>query len=295
MAAVQNRGELFTPERVAGMINKVRGHSTLAVLSQQEPLAFNGNEIFSFTMDNDIDVVAEGGAKSEGGVTISKTKMVPLKVEYSARFTDEMWYSGEESQLNILKAFTEGYAKKLAKGLDLMALHGINPRSKADSVVIGANNFDDTVTQTVDYDALAVDDALDDAIFLVTGAGGLVTGIAMSPVAGRDLSKVKINGVPQYPEFKLGAKPENLAGMRIDINDTISSIGDTDIYVGDFENAFKWGYSKNIGLQLHTSGDPDNTKRDLAGHNEILLRSETYLGWGILEPSSFARVVVAGE
>ena len=53
----------------------------------------------------------------------------------------------------------------------------------------------------------------------------------------------------------------------------------------------KWGYSKDIGLQIHTSGDPDNSGRDLAGHNEILLRSETYLGWGILDNKSFARVV----
>lgn len=292
MAQVQKMDALFNPERIAGMINKVKGHSSLAILSQQEPMTFVGNERFSFTMDNDINVVGESGAKAAGGVTITKTSMSPIKVEYSARFSTEMWYASEDNQIDIVKSFSEGYAKKLARGIDLMALHGVNPRSKTDTEIIGTNNFDDKVTQTVDYDALKVDDVLEDAIFTVTGSGGVNNGIAMSPVAGRDLSKVAVNGVRQYPEFRMGANPDNLAGMKTDINETVSTLGNTEIYVGDFANAFKWGYSKNIGLEMHTAGDPDNTGRDLAGHNEIMLRSETFLGWGILEPESFARVIV---
>lgn len=291
MATVQKMNGLFTPERIAGMINKVKGHSSLALLSQQEPVAFEGNEIFSFTMDNDVNIVAESGAKSAGGVTITKSKMVPIKVEYSARFSEEMWYASEENQIDIVKAFSEGYAKKLARGIDLMALHGVNPRTKSASDVITNSYFDKDVTQTVEYDAARIDDVLEDAIYLVTSSEGVNNGIAMSPVAGRDFSKVTVNGVRQYPEFRMGANPDNLAGMKIDINETVSAIGDTDIYVGDFANAFKWGYAKNIGLEMHTAGDPDNTGRDLAGHNEIMLRSETYLGWGILDTESFARVV----
>lgn len=288
---VQKRDELFTPERVAGMINKVAGYSSLAVLTQQEPVPFNGNEIFHFTMDNDIDVVAESGAKSEGGATIGKTQMVPIKVEYSARFSDEMWYSGEDAQLDIMRNFTEGYAKKLARGLDLMAFHGINPRTKTGSGVIGSNNFDDKITQTVEYVAEEVDNVIEDAIFLVTGSDNVNTGIAMSHTTARDLSKVNVGGVRQFSEFRMGNRPDTFAGVRNSVNNTVSEVGETEVYVGDFANSFKWGYAKNIGLQLHTAGDPDNTGRDLAGHNEVLLRSETYLGWGILDENAFARVI----
>lgn len=291
MTNIMKRDELFTPERIAGMINKVKGHSSLALLTQQEPVAFNGNEMFSFTLDKDIDLVDEGGAKSVGGATIQKVKMMPVKVEYSARFSDEMWFSGEEAQLNILKEFADGYSKKLARGLDLMSFHGINPRTKLVSELVNGKSFDTVVDQTVEYDAAKVDDVLEDAIFMVQNSEGITTGIAMAPVVGRDLSKVEVNGVRQYPEFRMGAKPENLAGMKIDINETVSAVGDTSIYVGDFANSVKWGYAKNIGLQVHTAGDPDNSGRDLAGHNEILLRSETYLGWGILDKASFARVI----
>ncbi|MDT2515710.1 phage major capsid protein [Enterococcus avium] len=291
MATVLKRDELFTPERIAGMINKVKGHSSLALLTQQEPVAFNGNEMFTFSLDKDIDLVDEGGAKTPGGATIDKVKMLPVKVEYSARFSDEMWFSGEEAQLNILKEFTDGYAKKLARGLDLMSFHGVNPRTKLAATLIDGKSFDDAINQTIEYDATKADDVLEDAIFLIQNSEGIITGIAMAPVVGRDLSKIEVNGVRQYPEFRMGAKPDNLAGMKVDINETVSAVGDTSIYVGDFANSVKWGYAKNIGLQVHTAGDPDNSGRDLAGHNEILLRSETYLGWGILDKNSFARVV----
>lgn len=291
MANVLKRDELFTPERVAGMINKVKGHSSLALLTQQEPVPFNGNETFSFTLDKDIDLVDESGAKSAGGATIEKVKMVPVKVEYSARFSDEMWYSGEEAQLNILKEFTDGYAKKLARGLDLMSFHGVNPRTKTTSDLVSSKSFDKVVDQTIEYNAAKVDDVLEDGIFLIQNSEGIITGIAMSPVAGRDLSKIEVNGVRQYPEFRMGAKPDSLSGMKVDINETVSAVGDTQMYVGDFANSVKWGYAKNIGLQIHTAGDPDNSGRDLAGHNEIMLRSETYIGWGILEKNSFARLI----
>lgn len=291
MATVLKRDELFTPERIAGMINKVKGHSSLALLTQQEPVAFNGNEMFSFTLDKDIDLVDESGAKTPGGATIVKVKMMPVKVEYSALFSDEMWHSGEEAQLNILKEFTEGYAKKLARGLDLMSFHGVNPRTKVASELVANKSFDSVIDQTIDYDATKADDVLEDAIFVIQSSEGSITGIAMAPAVGRDLSKVEVNGVRQYPEFRMGGKPDNLAGMKVDINETVSAVGDTQMYVGDFANSVKWGYAKEIGLQIHTAGDPDNSGRDLAGHNEILLRSETYLGWGILDATSFARVI----
>ena len=59
---------------------------------------------FIFTMDSDIDVVAENGAKSHGGVTLTPTTIVPIKVEYGARISDEFMYAAEDEQINILKS-----------------------------------------------------------------------------------------------------------------------------------------------------------------------------------------------
>ena len=45
-------------------------------------------------------------------------------------------YAAEEKQLDILEQFNDGFAKKVARGLDIMAMHGLNPRSDtaADSI-----------------------------------------------------------------------------------------------------------------------------------------------------------------
>ena len=91
--AVLSKGTLFDPELVTDLINKVKGKSSLAVLSKQVPVSFNGNKIFTFTLDKDVDVVAENGKKSEGGVSVEPVKIIPIKIEYGARVSDEFIYA----------------------------------------------------------------------------------------------------------------------------------------------------------------------------------------------------------
>ena len=39
-----SKGNLFNPELITDLINKVKGKSSLAVLSQQTPISFNGQK-----------------------------------------------------------------------------------------------------------------------------------------------------------------------------------------------------------------------------------------------------------
>ena len=160
----QKKETLFNPQAVNDLINKVKGESVLAKLTNQDAIGFNGNEYFTFDFENEIDIVAEGGAKSHGGIKVEPITVVPLKVEYGARVTDEFMYASEEKQLAILQNFNEGYAKKLAKGLDIMAFSGTNPRTGTKSTIIGDNNFADKVTQEVTFDAATADDNLENAV-----------------------------------------------------------------------------------------------------------------------------------
>jgi len=64
------------------------------------------------------------------------------------------------------------------------------------------------------------------------------------------------------------------------------------VYAGDFQNAFKWGYAANVPLEVIQYGDPDGRSRDLKRYNEVCLRAEAYIGWGILAADHFARVKV---
>ena len=291
--AVLSKGTLFDPELVSDLVNKVQGKSSLAVLAKQVPVSFNGSKEFTFTLDKDVDVVAENGKKTEGGITVEPVIISPIKIEYGARISDEFLYAADEEKINILKAFNEGFAKKVARGLDIMAMHGVNPRTKQASTVIGTNHFDNLVSQKVTFVKAQVEENIEAAVGLVQGSNGVVTGMAMSPTVSSELAKLKVNGVRQYPELAWGANPGSINGLAVDINTTVSEGVDNKekAIVGDFANMFKWGYAKEVPLQVIEYGDPDNSGKDLKGYNQVYLRAEAYIGWAILDAKSFARIV----
>lgn len=291
---VLSKGSLFDPELVTDLINKVKGKSSLAVLSSNKPIPFNGQKEFTFSMDSEIDIVAENGKKTEGGVSLDPVTIVPIKFEYGARVSNEFMLANEDVQLDILKSFNDGFAKKVARGLDIAAMHGLNPRTGTTSSVVGDNNFDSKVTQTVTYAQATPDECIEASIAQVEGAENEVTGITICSDVRSDLAKMKNStGEKLYPEFKFGGKPSTLGAQTLDINNTVafgSSTKDKAI-IGDFANMFKWGYSKEIPLKVIEYGDPDNSGKDLQGYNQVYLRAEIFLGWGILDPESFSRIV----
>lgn len=283
---------LFDPQLVSDLMSKVKGKSSLAALSQQVPVAFVGNKEFMFSMDSDVDIVAENGAKGHGGITLEPITIIPIKFEYGARISDEFIYASEEEKIDILTQFNEGFAKKLAAGFDKAAMHGINPRTGSASAVVGTNNFDSKVTNTVQYSQLTPDANLEAAIALVEGGDGDSTGIAISPAMRTALAALtKSTGEKLYPEFAFGGQPAGLGTQSLSINKTVATGSVDEAIVGDFANMFKWGYGKEIFMDVIEYGDPDNTGVDLKGHNQVYLRAEAYLGWAIFDAASFARVI----
>src|SRR5690606_41948794 len=113
-----------------------------------------------------------------GGIDLQPIVITPIKVEYGARVSDEFMFADQEERIGILRAFNDGFARKVARGLDLMAFHGINPRTGLASTVIGNNNFDAVVTQEVQAGAALPDPngALESAIALGHGSDEDVTG-----------------------------------------------------------------------------------------------------------------------
>ncbi len=140
-----------------------------------------------------------------------------------------------------------------------------------------------------------VDDNIEAAVQAVRAKGGDVTGLALSPTAGGALGKLKdANKSHIFPEFRFGQNPDSFYGMKSDINKTLVQEGGTakkdHAIVGDFENMFKWGYAENIPMEVIEYGDPDGAGRDLKAYNEVCLRAEAFIGWGILDKDSFAIV-----
>lgn len=288
-------GTLFKPEVVKELISKVQGKSVLAKLSAQTPIPFNGVEQFIFNLEGNAQIVGEGEQKQAGKAKITSKVIKPLKFVYQARITDEFKYASEEKQLSFLSAYMDGFAKKIAEAFDLAALHGLEPKTMTDASFRGTNSFDGLISgNIVPYTEEHIDDNIDAAVQQIVAKGGEVTGIALSPTAGQALSKVKVNGVVQYPEFRFGQNPDSFYGMKSDINKNLTVTGGTaetdHAIVGDFQNRFKWGYAENIPMEIIEYGDPDGAGRDLKAYNEICLRAEAFIGWGILDEEAFARV-----
>lgn len=301
MGATISKSTMFPETLAKEIFNKVKGKSSLAKLSGQKPIPFNGTKEFTFSMDKEIDIVAENGAKSNGGATLTPVTIVPIKVEYGARVSDEFMFASDEAALVILDQWTEGFARKLARGLDIMAFHGVNPRTGSASDVIGNNHFDYVLANyasgahIVEYDDSndAIDACIDEAVGLIEDAGYEANGLAIAPAARKAIAAMTVNNARKYPDFAWGATPANLGSMTLDSNSTVSANSSDDLAIaGDFQNAFKWGFAKELPLKVIEYGNPDNDASlgDLQGHNQVYLRSEAFLGWAILDPAAFAAV-----
>lgn len=291
---IVNANTDFPAPLVSEMFEKVNGRSSIAKLSAQKPIPFAGATEFVFTMDGKAQIVGESGKKEKNQSNKEPVVIRPIKFVYQTRITNEFMYMSDEARIPYLKAFADGFSKKIAEGLDIAAFHGLNPYTMAAATQIATNNFEAVVTGNVGtYAAATVDDDIDTQIQAVVAGGGVVNGIALSPTAGADLAKIKVNGVVQYPEYRFGQNPDSFYGMGSDVNPTVNAHASgashiVHVILGDFQNAFRWGFAKNVPLEIIEYGDPDQTGRDLKAYNEVCLRSEAYIGWGILDADSFA-------
>lgn len=292
MGDTLTRGNLLPPVVTNELFSKVKGKSSLAKLSASEPIPFNGETVFTFSLDKEVDIVGENAAKSNGGGTVTSIQMIPVKVEYGMRVSDEFRYGADEIKLQYLTAFADGFAKKVARGIDIMALHGLNPRTGLTASVLTNKNFDDLVTNTVVFNSSTPDANVTDAIALIEAAEYDVTGLAMAPAMKNALAQLKkgsTSNEPMFPELGWGASVGNINGLPVDNNSTVSFASGADrAIVGNFADMFKWGFAKQIPLEVIEYGNPDNSDLgDLKGHNQIYLRGEAYVGWGIIDPAAF--------
>lgn len=287
MANKSTMNGMFPAAVVKEIYSLVNGHSTIIKLAKQMPVAFSGNDIFTFNLDGEVSIVGEGGQKPAGPAVLTPVSVKPIKVIYQHRLSDEFLRASEEKALAMLAAFKDGFAKKIASGIDIMAFHGVNPATLTASDAIGTNHLD-TVT-SVTYTDGKPEEALNDAVTLIGDFD--VTGYALSKAFGTALGNYKEAGISQYPEYKLGGNPGVLGKTPADVNSTVSK-GNANAmgYVGDFASAFRWGYADQIPMEVIEYGDPDG-QGDLKRTNEVVLRAETWVGWGILNKGAFARIL----
>ena len=260
------------------------------------PVAFNGSAEFVFNMDSEADIVAENGAKSNGGATATPIVIRPYKFEYGVRVSDEFLKGSEEYRMDVMREFAEGAARKFAKGMDIAAMHGLNPRTMtAATTTVGNMHLDNKIPagSVISYTAGSEDANLNAAIAKVNGFGYDVTGVAFDPEFSSALGSAAVGNIAVAPEYLFGGDPDTFHGMKSAVNGTVGKVatGADKVYgyVGDFD-AFRWGYARDVEFEVIEYGDPDNAGSDLKGHNQVYLRAEAYIGWAVLDGNAFAKI-----
>lgn len=272
------------------MFSSVQGHSALAKLSQNKPMPFNGTDIITFSSTDEAAIVAEGAAKPDFAGSNNVIQIRPLKFVFGQRVNDEFRYAADEVRLEYLRGFADAFAKKIARGFDIAAMTGKDPQSAAAVSALATNNFHGVVTNVITATAGQEDAAVQSAITALMGAGYQADGIVMTPAMASALAAIKYSGVPAFPELAWGGNPDRVKGLASDITTALGFDSSADdALVGDFTNAFKWGYAKDIPMEVIEYGDPDG-QGDLKRYNQVYLRAEAYIGWAILDADAFGIV-----
>lgn len=249
---------------------------------------------FTFTGTPKAELVGEGANKSSNDGTPGKVTANTYKVQVSYRFSNELMWADEDYQTGIVDGLVANIATALSRALDLIAIHGVNPKtglvsSSVSEYFTKAGNGVAIVTATADPNA-DIEKAAED----LQGAGYMATGIAFDPMFAGVLARTRDkNGVKLYPELGLGFGFTGFQGLQAASSDTVSGrqeLASENVRVkaimGDFR-AFQWGVAREVPLETIEYGNPDGLG-DLKQTNEVVIRAEAVLGFAIFDGAAFS-------
>lgn len=281
-----HQGETWTKNITTGVLAK------LAV--EAPDIKVGKTDHFVFTGTPKAELVGEGANKSSADDKPTKATVNTYKVQVTYRFSDEVQYEDEDYQTQLVDGLVKNISIALSRALDLVAIHGINPKTGevSSSVVSYFAKTGNKVARVVATEKPNED--IEAAAAKLQEAGYTATGVGFDPAFAGELARVtNANGVKLYPELGLGFNVDNFQGLMAASSDTVS--GRQEItkprvkgIMGDFR-AFKWGVARYVGLKLIEAGDPDGAG-DLNRTNEVAIRAESIFGYAIFDEKAFSLV-----
>lgn len=275
-------------EVTQAIINKVGNTSTIAALSPSTPQLFLNEDYIVFNGAAEAEVVAEGQKKSSYEQTASSITGKKFKVQCTTRVTEELKWADEDNRLEIISSIQEDQTKAIARALDYVIYHAINPKSG--ETLSGYNALTATaVTVTDSGDDIANVDALADAVNEYE-----INGVALSRTWASRLRKLRVpaTGMRFYPEIPINLAAGTLDGIPAATSTTVDgkkAKTPTKVLgiMGDY-SLIKWGMIRDIWAEVIQYGDPDQTGVDLKAHNQIAYRTEAMFSYAVLDPKAFA-------
>lgn len=275
-------------EVTQAIINKVGNTSTIAALSPSTPQLFLNEDYMVFNGAAEAEVVAEGQKKSSYEQAASYITGKKFKVQCTTRVTEELKWADEDNRLEIISSIQEDQTKAIARALDYVIYHAINPKSGSklsgyDALTANA------VAVTDSGDDIANVDALADAVNEYE-----INGVALSRTWASRLRKLRVpaTGMRFYPEIPINLAAGTLDGIPAATSTTVDGKKATTPtkvlgIMGDY-SLIKWGMIRDIWAEVIQYGDPDQTGVDLKAHNQIAYRTEAMFSYAVLDPKAFA-------
>jgi hypothetical protein len=274
----------------------IRGGILSALAPQDPQLKVGSTDHFTFTGTPAAELVGEGDEKSSANGAPQKKTAKTYTVQLTYRFSNQLKWEDEDYQTGVVDQLVANIATGLSRALDLIAIHGINPKTGAVSDNVahyltkageGVNVVTASGNHEADIEAAAAD---------LQANGYVATGIAFDPAFAGQLARTKdTQNRPLYPELGLGFNVTNFQGLSAAASDTVSGrreLGGANALVkaimGDFR-AFQWGVARMVPLETIEYGDPDGNG-DLKRTNEIAIRAEAVIGFVIFDGAAFSLI-----
>ncbi|HET6865461.1 MAG TPA: phage major capsid protein [Solirubrobacteraceae bacterium] len=300
MAALTT-GSLNLPDEILDpWLGKIQYGSTVAALSNSIPMKFGKGHSMTFDI-GEAEYVGEGANKSSATVTPTTVSTAPFKFQKTVRWTEEVIYADEDTQLGVVTQILDLIQPSLSRALDYGVFHGINPKDGTAVAAMtqklsAATNQVERVNTDKPYANLDAADAL------VLGSSYTPSDVALDPTFAGKFSALRGTNSEQrlYPNFRLTTAVSELDAHRASVSKTVGAVGVAAAasnilgVVGDF-SAIRWGVQRALGLEVIKYGDPDGGG-DLKRNNQVAFRAEVIYGWGIADLNAFALIVdkVAG-
>lgn len=293
-------GGNLIPGTSLGVVVEKASTSTLAKLSPEKPTLFGPVTGATFSGTPKAQVVGESEAKLGSDVSLVPFKAEPIKLQTSVRVSDEFIWADDDYRLQIIDdAVAPAIGLSISRAVDLLGYHGVNPYTG--QVTAKMPKYLAQATNVVEHADKPTAELIQ-AVGLVMAGGGEANGIALDSGFGFSLGTEinPVTGTELNPGMGFGTDVASFRGIRSATGSTVSGrpeIADSTIraIVGDYSQV-RWGFQRQIPLSLHTAGNPDNVfdedgkARDLAGHNEVLLRAEAVVYIAVGNLNRFALV-----
>lgn len=301
-----NTNDLTLPGTSLGVVTDAAlDAGLLPKLVPSKPTLFGPVSGATFSGVPRAQIVGESEKKSgQDPFSLTPFSAQPVKAQITVRTSDEFKWADEDYQLGILDDLVApAIGAGMGRFVDLFTFHGINPLTG--TVSAKATKYLAQATKVVEAGGAPTDE-LNQAVGLIAATGtAMPDGIAFDAAYNYALATevwpagTALAGQERYPSLGFGAV-ENWRGLRGASSSTVSGrpeIADSTIraIVGDYTQV-KWGYQRQIPLEMIEYGNPDNiieddgSPRDLKGYNEVALRSEVVIYVAIGDLDKFALV-----